>query len=155
MDVMERRFLGIDYGAKRIGLAVSDPSGTIASPLKTLPAAGSCDEQVRDVIDGAKDFDIDEWVVGLPVNMDGTSGPQAKLAERFARQLADATGAPVRLWDERLSSYEADSRLARSGLTHKKKKRRRDAIAAQVILQSYLDAHAHQSVDRGAIPPPD
>lgn len=138
---MSRRYAGIDYGTKRIGLAVSDPTGTIASPLKTITAAATRDEQVRDVIDAAGEFDIDEWIVGLPVNMDDTAGPQAKLTESFARTLADTTGAPVRLWDERLSSHEADARLAGTGLTHKKKKRLRDAVAAQVILQSYLDAH--------------
>ena len=149
------RFLGIDYGTKRIGLSVSDPTGAIASPLKTLPAARTCEEQVRDVIDGAGEFDIDQWVVGLPLNMDGSAGPQAKLVERFAQRLAQATGAPVRLWDERLSSYEADQRMARTGLTHKKKKRRRDSIAAQIILQSFLDAHADPEVNRGALSPPD
>lgn len=133
--------MGIDHGTKRIGLSVSDPTGSIASPFKTLPTARTCDEQVRDVIDSVGQFDIDQWVVGLPLNMDGSSGSQAKIVERFARQLANVTGAPVLLWDERLSSYEADDRMACSGLTHKKKKRRRDALAAQVILQSYLDAH--------------
>ncbi|MCH7729807.1 MAG: Holliday junction resolvase RuvX, partial [Planctomycetes bacterium] len=64
------------------------------------------------LIAGAGEFDIDEWVVGLPLNMDGSAGPQAKLVERFAQQLAKVTGAPVRLWDERLSSYEADQRMA-------------------------------------------
>lgn len=152
---MGRRFLGIDYGTKRIGLSVSDPTGAIASPFKTLPAARTFDEQVRDVIDGAGEFDIDEWVVGLPLNMDGSAGAQAKVVEQFARRLAKASGAPVRLWDERLSSYEADLRMARSGLTHKKKKRRRDALAAQVILQSYLDAHTDPDVNRVSLPQPD
>lgn len=141
-SVMNARYLGIDYGTKRIGLAVSDAAGGIASPLQTLPVVGTCDRQVRDVIEAAADFDVDEWLVGLPLNMDGSSGPQAALAREFATLLAEATGAPVHLWDERLSSYAADAHLSQSGLTHLQKKRRRDAIAAQVILQSFLDARA-------------
>ena len=139
---MSARYLGIDLGGKRIGLAVSDPVGGIASPLRTLPVVGTCDRQVRDVIEAGADFDIDEWVVGLPLNMDGTSGPQALAAREFATRLGDATGAPVHLWDERLSSFAADTHMSRTGLTHRQKQRRRDAIAAQVILQSFLDARA-------------
>lgn len=139
---MSPRYLAIDYGTRRIGLAVSDPLGDIASPLRGLSVVGVFDEQVHEVIKAADDFEVDEWVVGLPLNMDGSTGPQAKLAKEFARCLARTTGAPVHLWDERLSSYTADVHMARSGLTHKMKKRRRDALAAQVILQGFLDARA-------------
>ncbi len=137
---MRARYLGIDAGAKRIGLAVSDPAGEIASPLKTLDAPGGAVACVPQVLEVAESFDVDEWVVGLPLNMDGTEGPQAKAAREFAAALEMATGQPVHLWDERLSTCEANERMSRTGLTHKKKKRRRDALAAQVILQSFLDA---------------
>jgi putative Holliday junction resolvase len=137
---MSARYVGVDPGAKRIGLAISDPAGEIASPLKTVTASSEPTARVREVIEATDDFDVDEWVVGLPLNMDGTAGAAAESVRAFASALAEATGHPVHLWDERLSSHEADERMARTGLTHKQKKRRRDALAAQVILQSYLDA---------------
>ncbi len=143
---MSARYIGVDYGTKRIGLAVSDPLGSLASPFKTVPAQGTPPQHVQDVVDSATaEFDVDEWVVGHPLNMDGTVGPQAKLTRTFARRLAGATGAPVHLWDERLTSSQADRHLAAAGLTRKKKKARRDAVAAQIILQSFLDAHANSA----------
>ncbi len=141
---MSARFIGIDHGTKRIGLAVSDPLGSIASPLVTLVAAGKPQEQVQRVIDAATEqFDIDEWVVGHAIHMDGTEGPQAQVCSRFAKLLEAATGDPVHLWDERLSSAQADIFLAEGNLTYKKKKARRDMLAAQIILQSFLDARAN------------
>lgn len=139
---MSVRYLGIDYGTKRIGLAVGDGAGGIASPLRTLPAVGTLAGRVADVIRAGGDFAIDEWVVGVPLNMDGSSGPQAEVTREFAALLAKATGNPVHLWDERLSSFAADAHMSRTGLTHRQKKRRRDAVAAQVILQGFLDARA-------------
>lgn len=130
---------GVDYGTRRIGLAISDASGTIASPLKTLAASGDSTGDARAVSSAVAEFDVAEWVVGWPLNMDGSPGPQARLSEEFAAALRACTGQPVHLFDERLSSQEADTKMAMSGLTHKKKKARRDALAALVILQSYLD----------------
>ncbi len=141
---MSARYIGIDHGTKRIGLAVSDPVGSIASPLTTITAPPGVDAQVRQTIDAVSDqFDIDEWVVGHPLNMDGSEGQQAKISSRFAALLATATGDPVHLWDERLSSAQADVYLAEGGLTSKKKKARRDMLAAQIILQSFLDAREY------------
>ncbi len=139
------RYLGIDYGTKRIGLAVSDPDGQVASPLTTLLSGGDPDTQARDVVRAAEDYGVEEWVVGLPLNMDDSEGPQSKLVRRFATCLARFTDDPVHLWDERLSSLTADDRMAQTGLTHKKKKKRRDALAAHVILQSFLEAHHDNS----------
>jgi len=136
---MGARYLGIDYGTKRIGLAVSDPEGRIASPLRALPAVGDAASQVRDVVAAAAEYDVNEWVIGLPLNMDGSEGPQVRLVKTFAAALTKATDGPVHLWDERLSSETADAYLARTGLTHGQKKRRRDALAAQAILQEFLD----------------
>jgi putative Holliday junction resolvase len=137
-----RSFCGVDYGTKRIGLAISNAEGTIASPLAAVDAAGPPDEVVRRVTDAVTDYDVKGWVVGLPLNMDGTEGPQARLVRTFGERLAAHTRQPVHYWDERLSSDAADSLMARSSLTHKKKKARRDALAAQVILQSFLDAQS-------------
>jgi len=135
-------YCGIDHGTKRIGLAVSNPEGTIASPVSAVDARGPADQVILRVIQAVGGFDIDEWVVGLPLNMDGTEGEQAAHARRFGRHLAQATEKPVHYWDERLSSESATDRLAQANLTHKKKKARRDAVAAQVILQSFLDAQS-------------
>lgn len=83
-----------------------------------------------------------EIVVGLPLNMDGSEGPRAKLVQAFAQRLAGASARRVHLHDERLSSVEADKRMARTGLTHGQKKKRRDALAAAAILRSFLDDRA-------------
>ena len=136
-----RRFCAIDYGQKRIGLATGDPSVGIASPLATLTVRGGAADHAREVIAAVEDYEVAEWVVGLPLNMDGTEGPQAKAARAFAEQLGRLSGKQVHLWDERLSSRTADGYLAEAELTRKKRKARRDRVAAQVILQTYLDAH--------------
>ncbi len=137
---MPTRFAGIDYGTARIGLAVSDPVGTLASPLCAISGKGTPTQQIESIAAAVAEYEIDEWVVGLPLNMDGSEGPQARLTRQFAQHLAAQTNQIVHCWDERLSSKQADVYMAGSGLTRKKKKNRRDALAAQVILQSFLDA---------------
>jgi putative Holliday junction resolvase len=134
------RTCGIDYGTKRVGLAIGDPGGSIASPLATLTVRGVPADQARDVIAAVTEYDVAEWVVGLPLNMDGSEGPQAKATRAFAEQLGRISAKEVRLWDERLSSRTADAYLAEAELTQKKRKARRDRVAAQVILQTFLDA---------------
>ena len=134
------RICGVDYGTKRIGLAIGDPGGSIASPLTTLMVRGQAADHARDVIAAVEEYDVGQWVVGLPLNMDGTEGPQAKTTRAFAGQLGKLSGKQVHLWDERLSSRTADEYLAEAELTRKKRKARRDRVAAQVILQTFLDA---------------
>ena len=136
------RLCGVDYGSKRIGLAVGDPACSIASPLATLAAKGSLADQARVVIEAAAEYDVGGWVVGLPLNMDGTEGPQAKAARRFGDELAKISGKAVHCWDERLSSQQADTYLRQADLTRKKHRARRDRVAAQVILQTFLDARS-------------
>ena len=133
------RYLGIDYGTRRIGLAVSDPDGTIASPVTVIEHAGDPAAQSRRIITVAADYGADAFVVGLPLNMDGTEGPQALLTRNFAAALADMSGFTVHFVDERLTSISADEHLLDARLTRGKKKARRDAVAAQIILQSFLD----------------
>ena len=135
-------FIGIDYGSKRIGLAVGTTQTGLASPLTTLEVRGDLAEQVQAVLTQAHAYDVSAFVVGLPLNMDDSEGPQAQLVRRFGTALAEATSLPVHYWDERLSSYAADELLQGAELTHAGKKRRRDRIAAQVILQEFLDAHS-------------
>jgi putative Holliday junction resolvase len=133
------RLLGVDHGSVRVGLAVSDPDRKIAFPLTTY-ARRSRDEDgafFRDVV-GREE--IGGIVVGLPVHTDGREGVKAAEARAFGRWLAEATGLPVAFWDERFTTAQAESALWEAGLTHKKRKERRDRVAAQILLQSYLDA---------------
>lgn len=134
------RYLGIDYGTRRIGLALSDEDGSIASPLSVIERKGDVEAQARAVIAAGEEYDAAEYVLGLPLNMDGTVGDQAKLTQRFGNLLGSLSGRSVHEWDERLSSLGADAMLADRDLTYKKRKARRDALAAQIILQSFLDA---------------
>jgi putative Holliday junction resolvase len=135
-------YLGIDYGTKRIGLSLSNPEETIASPLTTLGASGRVADDVQAVLRVAREYEIEGLVVGLPLNMDGTEGKQAKITRRFGDELAKAMDEPVHFWDERLSSFAAKELLEPAELTRKKRKARLDRVAAQVILQSFLDAKA-------------
>ena len=133
------RFLGIDHGSKRIGLAVSDPDATLASPLTTIVASGDLSDQVAAVLTCARDYEIDAFVVGLPLNMDDSEGNQAKSVRRFGAELQRASGKPVHYWDERLSSLAAEELLRPADLTRKKRKARLDRVAAQLMLQDFLD----------------
>lgn len=134
------RWLGIDYGTRRIGLALSDHRETIASPITTLNAAASVTDDARRILRWAAENEVAGIVVGLPINMDGSLGPQAGLSRNLARHLQRLGHLPVELWDERLSSFQADELLRAAGLTPAKQKKHRDALAAQVILQAFLDA---------------
>ena len=136
------RFLGIDYGSKRIGLALSDHEAILALPLATVRPRGGLPNQVSAVLSFAKQYGVDAFVVGLPLNMDNTEGPQAKLTRAFGDELARTTGLPVYYFDERLSSVAAEELLRPAELTRKKKRARLDRIAAQVMLQGFLEARA-------------
>lgn len=135
-----RRFLGIDHGTKRIGLAVGDDGAMIASPIARVDVRGGPAEQVRSVLAAAAGHDVDAFVVGLPINMDDSEGGQAKLTRAFGEELARVTGKPVHYFDERLSSHAAQDLLRPAELSRGKRKARQDAVAAQVILQGYLDS---------------
>jgi putative Holliday junction resolvase len=136
------RYLGIDYGAKRIGLAVGDDAVRLASPVETIEHVTSRDDQIAAILRVAADFAVDAFVVGLPLNMDDTEGPQAKLTRAFGDDLTRASDKPVHYFDERLSSHAASDKLAPAELTRKRRKSRLDAVAAQVMLQEFLDAKA-------------
>jgi putative Holliday junction resolvase len=133
------RILAIDPGKVRLGLAISDPDRRIGSPLttytrKTLEADGAFLKKL------AEEERVGLLLVGLPMHLDGREGEQAKLARVFGKQLEEWTGLPVRFWDERFTSLEADTIMLGAGLTKKRRKERRDRIAAQILLQSFLDA---------------
>jgi putative holliday junction resolvase len=136
------RYLCIDLGDQRTGLAVGDETTRIVSPVGVLevPRSQLSGKALLAAIARAiSDHAPAALVVGLPINMDDTEGPRAKLVRTFARELEQATSLPVHFQDERLSTAEADWRMARSGLTHGQKKARRDAIAAAAILTEFLN----------------
>ena len=141
------RFLGIDHGTKRIGLAISDPDAGFASPLETIAAGPNFDDCIRAMLAAASGFEVAAMVVGLPLNMDGSEGKQAKIVRRFGKRLLQLTDKPVYFWDERLTSVAAESHLRDAGLTNRKRKARIDRVAAQVLLQTFLDAQGWKNPD--------
>lgn len=134
-------YLAIDRGGKRTGLAVGDDILRMAGPVDVIHTASE-DELIRQINLAIKEHLPDELVLGLPLNMDDSEGPSAKLARKFGTRLEEETGKVVHLVDERLSSYYADKQMSQSGLTHGQKKARRDALAAANILQAFLDGEA-------------
>jgi len=141
------RFVGLDIGEKRIGVAVSDVSGTLARPLGVLRPSG-LDVDALDVVSTeiarlvAEEDGLGEIVIGLPRRLDGSPTDMTARVEQFARQLRAKTSLPVTLQDERLSSREAESRLALRDKDWRSRKAKLDAAAAAVILQDYLDSRA-------------
>lgn len=151
VEAHDVRVLGIDLGRRRIGLAVSDASGTLARPYRTVAATGSAGQAVRAVLPVVHELAADDdglglIVVGLPTLLDGGDGPMTAPTRKFARALGAAAGLPVVLQDERLSSHEAEARLAETDADWRRRKRRLDAAAAAVILQDHLD---QQPADAG------
>ena len=141
------RIVGLDVGERRIGVAVSDVTRTLARPLGVLRPAGLDVDAVRLSADEigrlAREEDgVASIVVGLPRRLDGTPSDMTRRVEQFARQLEARTALPVTLQDERLSSREAESRLALREKDWRVRKQRLDAAAAAVILQDYLDSRA-------------
>ena len=140
------RWLGIDHGSKRVGVAVGEESIAIAAPVTVLNGA-EFEHILDEIVRICDEHGASGVVVGWPLNMDDTEGPQGKITRAFALQLADRTDLDVRLWDERLTSFQADQALSQT-FTRKKKKARQDAIAAAVILQDFLSAGGPESAPR-------
>jgi putative Holliday junction resolvase len=135
---MKGRLLGVDYGRVRVGLAISDPDRMLASPLATYMVRGADadTEYYRRLV---AEEGVVGLVVGLPLHTDGREGAMAAEARAFGRRLAETTGLPVEFADERFTSVHAESALWDAGLTHKRRNERRDRVAAQMMLQAYLD----------------
>jgi putative holliday junction resolvase len=139
------RIIGLDLGERRIGVAISDPTGTLARPVSVLERPPGDADALRVVTDEIRRLTADEdgvesIVLGLPRRLDGTPNDMTPRVEAFARQLHAASGLPVALQDERLSSREAESRLALREKDWRARKKKIDAAAAAIILQDYLDA---------------
>ena len=135
------RILALDHGTKRIGLAVSDETKTIASPLGFLPAHPLPDFLLR-LAEIIQQKGIELIVVGMPRNMDGTYGPAAAKVEEFLGALREAVAIPIRTWDERLTSAQANRFLIAADVRRSKRKEKVDQTAAAILLQSYLDSLA-------------
>lgn len=132
---------GVDFGERRIGLAVSDPTGTIATPLETLQRRAGKRPPVARMAEIAQSFDVGRVVVGLPLGLDGIENDWCAEVRGVGEKLADRLGVPVSFVDERLTSVRAERAVRAVGLsrTHREEKGRVDAAAAQLILQSWLD----------------
>lgn len=140
------RHLAIDLGTRRIGVAISDAGGRFATPHEVLQVTDPA-QAIEPIARLVKQEAVEHLVVGLPLNMDGTLGPQAKQAMRWGNELAGRTGVPVIYIDERLSSFDAEQQLntrKRGGekLTRKRRKQQLDALAAATFLQDYLDGRS-------------
>ncbi len=140
------RLIAIDLGDKRTGIALGDritqissPVGCIEVPISDAGGARLLEAIVQEICEqvGTQRAEI---LLGLAINMDGSESPRSKISRVFGQRLADAIGMDVVLVDERRTSKAADERMAQTGLTHKQKKARRDAIAAAAIMQAYLDS---------------
>jgi putative Holliday junction resolvase len=132
------RYLGIDLGRARIGLALADDVLRTARPLRAVERRSE-EADLDAISEVAREYEVTRAVVGLPLNMDGSEGPSARLARSFAPILSQALGVPVDLFDERLSTFEAEDRLRSRGVTAREMKALVDAEAAAVILQGWLD----------------
>jgi len=136
------RILGLDHGTKRIGVAVSDELQMIAQPLEFIPA-----EPFATVLTRLKELIAEKQVelvlVGMPRNMNGTYGPAALKVEEFVSVLRNALAIPVKTWDERLTSAQANRFLIEGNVRREKRREKVDQTAAAILLQSYLDSFAH------------
>jgi putative holliday junction resolvase len=135
---MNSRLLGIDHGDSRIGLAISDELGSFAHPYRTLQSGARLLEEIRAIVEREK---ISGIVIGLPKNMSGTLGPSAAKAKLFGEQLAQVVPSmKILFWDERLTTREAQRTLHAAGKNTKQSKKMIDQVAAQILLQNYLDS---------------
>ena len=135
------RVLGLDIGEKRIGVAVSDPSGTVATPLTVLDAPSVLGDGVA-LVRIVEDYEAELLVAGLPVSLAGEEGPQAARVRRAAERLAGLVGLPLAFADERLTSVEASRRMREAGADERRQRGSKDMVAAAILLQAYLDSPA-------------
>ncbi|MBX2826244.1 MAG: Holliday junction resolvase RuvX [Gammaproteobacteria bacterium] len=141
------RFMGLDYGKERVGVALSDPTGSMATPHTVLPL-----QPFRKFLGALKaltrEHEVEQIVVGIPRNMDGSYGPSSEAARQFASKLEEALTIPVEKFDERLTTVQASKALRAGGKSAKQQKEIIDSAAAQIILQTYLE---HLSFKSGGI----
>ena len=131
------RIMAIDYGDAHTGVAISDPTGLLAGTTTTVNSR-KAEVVLEELVKLIRLHGVDELVMGLPKNMDGTEGPRAELYRDFARRLEEASGMEVKLWDERRTTIDAHHILFEAGKNAKKRKKTVDAVAASLILEGYL-----------------
>lgn len=133
------RALGLDLGTKTIGLAVSDELGFTAQGLQTHERRG-LRKDLEALKERVAEYSIDRFVIGLPLNMDGSEGPRSEATKKFGAALADATGLPVIYWDERLTTVAAQRALLEGDVSREKRRKVIDQVAAVLILQGWMDS---------------
>lgn len=135
------RVLAIDHGTKRMGIALSDPTGIIAQPLEFIPAEPFADflARLKDLI---REKEVEMILVGMPRNMDGSYGPAAAKVNEFVAVLKENIAIPIRTWDERLTSAQANRFLIQADVRRQDRKQKVDRAAAAILLQSFLDSRA-------------
>ena len=136
--MQKHRKMGIDYGDRRIGIALTDALCIISSPYEVYQNKGETDA-LNHIAELIKQYDVDEVAMGLPLNMDGTEGERAQIHRQFGEKLASLSNVKVGYVDERLTSAEAEEILISSGVRREKRKELIDKISAQIILQTYID----------------
>ncbi len=132
-----KRILGIDYGDARTGIAISDLLCSIVGST-TVIHSRKPEKTLEEICKLVQEHEVGQIVMGLPRNMDGSEGPRAQLCREFAQQVEQATGLPVKLWDERRTTVEAHNILSEHNYHGKKRKNTVDAVAASLILEGYL-----------------
>ncbi|OZB90572.1 Holliday junction resolvase RuvX [Paenibacillus sp. XY044] len=133
------RIMGLDYGDRKIGVAVSDLFGWTAQGLEVVERRRDGAEMQR-IADLVREQEVEEIVVGLPKNMNGSIGPRGEICIEFADKLKDMLNLPVHLWDERLTTVSAERTLLEADVSRKKRRQVVDKMAASLILQNYLDS---------------
>lgn len=133
------RVIALDHGSKRVGVAIGDPLGVIAQPLEFIPAEplDAFFERLKLIL---SEKEVGQIIVGMPRNMDGSYGPAAEKVREFVERLKTEVDLPVRLWDERLTTAQAQRVLLEGNVRRKDRKQRVDKMAAAILLQSYLDS---------------
>ncbi len=133
------RLMGLDYGDRTIGVALSDELGWTAQGLEVIRRKSAREDigRIREIVG---QYDVSEIVVGLPKNMNATIGPRGEISISFAQTLTEALGIPVHLWDERLTTVAAERTLLEADVSRKKRKKVIDKMAASLILQGYLES---------------
>lgn len=147
---MGERIAGIDYGIVRIGIAIADLEVGIASAFENYNRRGE-KQDGRYFVDLAKQENLKRWVVGLPVHLSGDESGKSHEARQFGKWLGELTELPVEYFDERFTSAIAEEMLEAAGLTSKRRKARRDQLAAQILLTAYIEAGAKGNDNPGGI----
>lgn len=133
-----QRILGLDYGSRRIGAAVSDPLGFTAQPLPPIRRQG-IRRDIEEISSLVREYSVGTVLIGLPLTLSGEEGTQAKQARLFGEKIRELLGIPVEMWDERMTTVQAERHLIAAGVRREKRKEIRDSVSAVFLLQSALD----------------